>query len=247
VDALVIAARRSDGDFDSKVVLPAFEAIADAAVLSRDDVVRRIEPRGAETPASRQDALFPGPLLARLAKVAVAEDLPLLERQMRRFGDLDRPERQFIVEAALHISDEAANSYLVSWFNRYKSERMHIGVGLAMRPSLPRDQLERLVARADARTQLAVKGILRAPDMQAMLLGFLRDGTVVDKLAASELAGLTGQSQGRAELRALLAFRDARYYPNDAVVRHVAMASLIRLALARSNPAPQPAPAAAAP
>jgi hypothetical protein len=50
----------------------------------------------------------------------------------------------------------------------------------------------------------------------------------------------------RPALRWLLGYRDARYYPNDVLVRHAAMTALVRIALASAKPAPAPAPAAPA-
>src|SRR4051812_374960 len=82
IEALIVAARRRGHFADEETAIPAFDAIAEAAVLSRAEVVARIKGKDRSAPTARQDVRFPGPLLARLAQVSIAEDLPLLAQVM---------------------------------------------------------------------------------------------------------------------------------------------------------------------
>ncbi len=182
--------------------------------------------------------LFPGPLLARLAKVAIAEDLPLLAQVMDRVAATKGPEADVVVEAVLHVPGAEADAVLTNWFNRYEGLRAHIAVGLLARSSFPRDRLERMVARGGARSRIIVKAIEHAPDTGAALIDALDNGQIIDKLAAAELAGVVGQPGPEPSLRRALGYRDDRYYPNDALVRHAAMRSLVRITLGAAKPAP---------
>jgi hypothetical protein len=234
IEAL-IAAGRQKGD-ELRLPAMAIEAMEDAQSLTRETVLARLaeRPRSAQT----QDVLFPAPLLARLAKVSVAEDLPLLKRMMQRFGEAAGVEAHTLVEAALHIPGGPAADVLGNWYVRYTGLQTHIAFGLASRDGFPRDRLMRLVARGDARTQIVVKTVLQEPDARDTLLRYLINGSPQEQLEAASLAALSGQAGLDEPLHRLLGFRDARYYPNDALIRHAAMASLVRLALIASRPAP---------
>ena len=238
VEALIVAGRRRNNFAEEQTAIPAFDAIAEAAVLSRAEVVARIRGNDRSSPTSRQDVLFPGPLAARLAKVSIAEDLPLLAQVMERVAPAKGPEADVVVEAALHVPGAEADAVLTNWFNRYEGLRTHIAVGLLARESFPRDQLERMVARGGTRTRITVKAIQHAPDTGAILIDALDNGEITDKLAAAELAGVLGQPGPEPSLRRALGFSDGRYYPNDALVRHAAMQSLVRITLGASRPAP---------
>jgi hypothetical protein len=198
--------------------------------------LKRIRTRAGTSTAEQQDVLRPGALLARLAKVAAAPDLPLIFRLMDRFGTTAGPEPHAIVEAALHVPGRGAEDGLIRWFDRYEKLQIHIAIGLIARSSFPRDELDQLIARGAARTQMIAKTIQHAPDAQATLLRYLRGDDIGDKLAAAQLAGITEQASARADLLGLLTFEDARYYPNDALIRHAAMTSLLRIGLATSRP-----------
>jgi hypothetical protein len=182
--------------------------------------------------------------------VSTAEDLPLIKRMMERFGSAGSVEAHYVVEAALHVPGEPASDILGNWFNRFEALRPHIGLGLARRQGFSRDRLQRLAARADARTQIIVKTILQAPEAQATLLAYLVNGTPEDKFHAASLAAFTPPAGLDQPLRNLLTFHDANYYPSDAALRHAAMTSVVRLALIASLPdpaTPRPAPAESAP
>ena len=73
---------------------------------------------------------------------------------------------------------------------------------------------------------------------------YLREGTLEQKVAAAEVAGVIGGSDLRPDLVPLLYFDDARYYPADGVVRYEGMAALVRIAIRGSKPS---APATSAP
>jgi hypothetical protein len=238
IEALIVASRRRNTFDEEHVAIPAFDAIAEAPVLSRVEVVARIQGRDKASPTSQKDVLFPGPLLARLAKVAIAEDLPLLARAMGRFVGTKGPEADVLVEAALHVPGDRADAILVNWFSRYEGLRAHIAVGLFARTSFPRAHLHDLVARVDARPRIIIKALEHAPDTVATLIDAMDNGNIVDKIGAAELAGMVGQAGVETSLQRLLRYGDDRYYPNDALVRHAAMQSLVRLALAAAKPAP---------
>jgi hypothetical protein len=238
IEALIVAARRRAHFAEEYTAIPAFDAIADAAVLSRAEVVARIKGRDRSAPTARQDVLFPGPLVARLARVSIAEDLPLLVQVMERVAAVKGPEADVVIEAALHVPGAQAEAVLTNWFSRYEGLRSHIAVGLLSRPSFPRERLERMVDRGDARSRLLVKAIEHAPDAGAALMDALDNGQIVDKLAAAELAGAVGQPGPEPSLRRALGYSDGRFYPNDALVRHAAMQSLVRIALGVAKPSP---------
>ena len=104
VEALIVAARTKGTDERLRDIATA--AVENADSLSRADVVARLKSRSSEASA-RNDVLFPGPLLARLAKVSTAADLPLLRQTIERFGEHDSPEAHYAVDAALNIPGEA--------------------------------------------------------------------------------------------------------------------------------------------
>lgn len=244
VDALIIAARgRAPED---RMGLWAMEAIGDAAVLSRNDILPRLDDKDF-SPAHRQDHLFPGPLLARLSQVATEDDLPLLGRMMTRFGERPGPEAGLIVDAALRLPGQAVDARLVNWYGRYPAQETHIALGLVHRASLPAAQLERLLLKGRTRTQIAVRLVRQTPDAETMLLMYLRTGKIGERADAAELAGLAFQAHAYADLRNLLSYKDALYYPNDALVRHIAMKSMLRIALVSKNPPSDPPPTRSAP
>ena len=240
VEALIVAARAKGADGRLRDVATA--AVEDADSLSRADVVARLKSRSSEASA-RNDVLFPGPLLARLAKVSTAADLPLLRQTMERFGDHDSPEAHYAVDAALNIPGQAPLAYLGNWFIRYPRLQTHIGLALATRDEYPRASLDRLIAHGNARTRIVVKLTRQDPDAGPTLLAYLQRGDIDERFQASSVAWLAGQVGAEATLRALLTYRDARFYPHDALVRYAAMMSLVRIALINSRPAQVPAAA----
>jgi hypothetical protein len=246
IETLIVAGRQK-GD-ETWLAEIAIEVVEEVSGLSRATVLARLNRTGAA--AQQQDVLFPAPLLARLAKVSLVDDLPLLKSMMTRFGDHSTVEAHYLVEAALHVPGDQAADVLGNWYVRYPPLRPRIGVGLARRDGFPRDRLERLVARGDARTQISVKVVQGAGDTRDTLLRYLVNGSAEEKFAAASLAAFIGPAALDEPLRNLLTFQDARYYPNDALLRHAAMASLVRLALIASRPAPAtppPAPVGSAP
>jgi hypothetical protein len=245
IEALIVAGRQKE---DERLFEAVMSAIEDAPGLSRATVVARLSP---QSQASQyQDVLYPAPLLARLAQVSTAEDLTLIKRMMERFGRSGSAEAHYIIEAALHVQGELAADILGNWYISYVGLRPHIALGLARRQGFPRNRLDRLVARGDARTQIIVKTVLHSPDAQSTLLGYLVNGSPEQKFHAASLAAFGAPAGLDQPLRNLLTFHDARYYPSDAFLRHASMASLVRLALIASLPAPAtppPAPAESAP
>ena len=243
VEALITAARHPTEHDDELALEVAYEAIGNAEALSRADVVARLEGRDKKAPTAQQDRLYPGPLLARLSEVALVEDLPLLGRMMGRYGDTDGPAfetlKMAILAGTLRVPGEQADARLVNWFNAHESLRVPIALALLQRPSVSRAQFDRLVSKfPDARLRLVTKALTQAPDTRATLLTYLRvDGRIQDMYAAAELAGLVGDPAARAYLQVLLQYQDGKYYPSDALVRHAAMTSLLRLALAATKPA----------
>jgi hypothetical protein len=245
VEALITAARRKDGLGEDKLIVPAFEAVAEAEALTREEVVRRIRNTGTSN-AERQDALLPGPLLARLAKVSIADDLPLLSHLMERFGDAKGPEAEFIVDGVLNVPGQQADARLVNWFRRYESQQPHLIIGMLGRSTIQRATLERLVLGVGARPRMLFKIFTKAPDSLATVRAYLAQGRIEQRLAAAELGGLLGDPGLRGDLRGLLRFHDARYYPSDGLIRHAAMSALVRIALRSTRPAAPAAPAAEA-
>ena len=239
VEALIVAARRRNSYEEKLVTDPAYAAIADAVVLSRVAVIARVSPP--PRPQSPQaDQMKPGPLLARLSRVAEAEDLPLLGKLMARFGTIEGPEAEAIALAALHVSGAAANARLLAWVEQYPSVRSLVVIGLAGRTDVAPANVDPVVQRTgDARAVLLLQTLRHAPWLKTSLLSYLRSERPQDKLAAAELAGMIGTPDARADLWQVAQYHDARYYPNDAVIRHAAVKSLVRMALtAHAKPAP---------
>jgi hypothetical protein len=234
IDALVQAAHfKPEGN--SKLQVLASQAVQETSTLSRTDVLARLESR-ASTQAAREDAQHPCALLARLARVSLAEDVPLLTRLMNHFGESEAAEPNFIVEAALNVRTAEADAALIRWYKQHVRVRTQIAMGLVGRDSVPRDQLRRLVV-GDARAQIAVKAMLHDPDTQQTLLAYLQSQDIDRRFQAAEMAGLIGDPGPEPYLQPLLRFSDARYYPNDALIRHAAMTAIVRLSLARTKPA----------
>jgi hypothetical protein len=155
---------------------------------------------------------------------------------MERVAAVKGPEADVLVDAALHVPGPEAETVLTNWFNRHEGLRVHIAVGLLARTSFARDRLEQMVARGGARPRIVVKAIEHAPDAGATLIDALDNGGISDKLAAAELAGTVGQPGAEPSLRRALGYSDGRYYPNDALVRHAAMQSLVRITLTATKP-----------
>ena len=228
----------------------AIEAIEEASGLSRATVVARLNRTGSA--AQHQDVLFPAPLLARLAKVSIADDLPLLRKMMARFGEHGAIEAHYVVEATCTFRASRRPTSSATGSNRYPPLRSHIGVGLARRDGFPRDRSgSARLARGDARTQIMVKMVQGAADARTCCHG--TSSTAAPRTSSPPRRWLLsiGPPALDEPLRNLLTFHDARYYPNDALLRHAAMASLVRaLALIASRPVPatpRPAPAESAP
>jgi hypothetical protein len=241
IEALIAAARfKIEDEEDLQIV--ASEAVQESSSLSRADVLARLDPRGQS--ARSDDLLHPCALLARLARVALIDDLPLLKRMMERFGAGSGPEPFFVVEAALSLHGAAVDSALMIWFDRYKNLQTQIGVGLAARDSVPRATLDRLLGHGGARAQIAVKAVLHTQDVAVTVTRFLQSPEIEDRYQAAELAALTGAPALKDWLRLQVDYFDAQYYPNDALLRHAAMASIVRLALFATNRASAPAPVA---
>lgn len=243
IEALLVTARQrgEEGEFAAPV---AVDAVRESEILAHDDVVARISPDGAAE--FKRDRTFPGPLLARLSVVSVEDDLPLLRRMMDRFGVRRGPEADFIIAAAARLTRPAVDAVLVNWFNQHERLRPQLAGVLATRKSVSPVLLERLLAKSDARTRIVAQLAADAPEAASTVLRYLQNAEIDDLWAAAELAGATAQVSARQRLHGLLNYTDARFYPNDVLVRHAAMAALVRIALvmtkAPGSPVGAPAP-----
>jgi hypothetical protein len=180
------------------------------------------------------------PLLARLARVATAADLPLVAGLMPRFAGSDGPEAASLVEAAGAVPSPEAEAKLVAWFDAYPALRARITLRLLGRSPSSQQALDHIVAAGDRRTRLLVQLARRAPDAPKALALALRTSDPNERLFAAQLAGMVGDSSASAALWPLVKFANDRYYPQDALMRHEAMAALIRIALATHRPPPRP-------
>jgi hypothetical protein len=108
--------------------------------------------------------------------------------------------------------------------------------------------MDRLMLRGGARTQVIIRSLRHDPDVDQTLARYLDAGEIEDRFQAADLAGVLGTRAIVDHLRPLLDFHDARYYPSDALIRHAAMASLVRQALAMTKaPSQAPPPSSSAP
>ena len=108
-----------------------------------------------------------------------------------------------------------ASDILGNWFTASPIWRPRSALASARRQGFPRDRLQRLAARGDARS-IIVKTILQAPRRKANAARYLVNGTprtILGPLHWRVLAAGAGLDQ---PLRNLLTFEDARYYPGDA-------------------------------
>ena len=238
IEALIAAARFRRED-NERFQIDAAEAVQETSTLSRADVLARIAGQNSQS----ADVLHPCALLARLARLAIADDLPLLKRMMARFGESEGAEPFFVVDATLAIHDPQSDALLMGWFPRYPKLQSQIAAGLASRDSVPRDALDRLVARGSVRAQL-VSMAVRHEDLRARIIAALQSESPEDRFNAAEIAGLSAQEGVTDYLYPLVAYTDARYYPNDALLRHGAMEAILRITLASMKPPPRAAAAA---
>jgi hypothetical protein len=208
----------------------ALEAVARDAGLSRGEVLGRL---ASPSPDYR-------PLLARLARVATAADLALLARLMPRFAASDGPEAASLVEAASAVPGPEANEQLVAWFDAHPSLHATITLHLLQRRPSSERALDHVLTAGDGRVRLVVRVARRAPDALGALELAMQAPDPDERLYAARLAGTVGDPHASAALWQLVNFRDDRFYPADALVRHEAMAALLRIALATHRPPPHP-------
>jgi hypothetical protein len=207
----------------------ALEAISRDTGLGRDEVLARL---GGASPDH-------GPLLARLAHVATAADLPLLRRLMPRFARGDGPEATSLVDAAGAVPGPEADAQLLAWFDAYEPLRARVTLRLLDRRPASLPALREIVGRGDGRMRLLVQVALGGPDALGALDQSLRAPDPNVRLFAARLAGMVREPRTGDGLWQLVNFRDDRYYPQDALMRHQAMVSLLRIALAAHRPPPQ--------
>ena len=208
----------------------ALEAIARDAGLARAEVLARL---GDASPDYR-------PLLARLAHVATAADLPVLTGLMPRFAVTKGPEATFLVEAVGSVPGAEAEARLLAWFDQYPPLRSWIALRLLARQPSSRGALDHIVAGADGRVKLLIELARGRPEAMPLLDLTLRAPDPNERLFAARLAGAVGDPRSTEALWPLLNFSDDCYYPADALLRHEAMAALLRIALTTHRPPPQP-------
>jgi len=248
IEALIVAARFADGD-DHRLQQTASDVVADASSLTRAAVVARLTDDDRAIKKT-DDVLYPCALLARLAKVSTADDLPLLKQMMNRFGEKDGLEALFITQAVLNMKGPAANSTLLRWFNAHKQLQTMIAVGLLSGADTPRSQIDGMLATGELPTAIVIKAFRHQTDVEATLIQALDSDRFGDRVNAAELAGTMEIGPKVVErLGALLTRQDARYYPADALLRNVAMTALIQHELIRTRAlkAANGGPAATAP
>lgn len=210
----------------------ALEAIGRDSGFPRSEVVGRL---AGAAPDYR-------PLLARLAHVATAADLPLAAKLMPRFapGAVPSPEATSLVEAVGAVPGPAAESLLVTWFDAYPALHPAITLRLLQRRPSSERALDHVAAAGDGRARLLVALVRRPSDALGALDLALRASDPNERLFAARLAGTVGDPRSSGELWRLVNFSDDRYYPEDALMRHEAMAALLRIALATHRPRPRP-------
>jgi len=181
------------------------------------------------------------PLLARLSHVATAEDLPVLASLMPRFATRPGSEATALIDAAARVPHPDAEALLMRWFDAHELLQKHIAFVLMARPHLERETALRLDAASDRDIHLLVRVMARAPDALALMKKTLRTGAPPQRLFAAFLAGVVRDPRLKPELWALVNFRDDRFYPSDARLRHGAMSALLWIALAEMAAARTPA------
>jgi hypothetical protein len=209
----------------------ALEAIASDTGLGRNEVIGRL---GEASPD------FP-PLLARLAVVATEADLPLLRGLMPRFARVDGPQSASLVEAAARVPGPAAEALLLAWFDAHPPLRAQITLRMLERRPSSMEALGKIAGGRDSRAGLMVRLALGTPDALGALDRALRASDPNDRLFAARLAGIVRAPGSMDGLWQLVNVHDDRYYPEDALIRHQAMASLLWIALAAHRPPPRPA------
>ena len=225
-DALLVAAR----DRDPGMGFITAEAIARDSSLSRARVIALLE----TPPVAFR------PLLARLARVVTSADLPLLASLMPRFARDSAPEAEILVEAAATLPGPEAEAQLLNWFDAYKPLRLLIAFRILGKSELRPEVLQHVSQKGDVSTRLLVKLAIHAPDAISSLNEQLRAGQPGDRLLAARLAGAVRDPRTRDGLWKLAMYRDARYYPRDAILRHAAMVSLLRIAFTTLRPPQRP-------
>lgn len=199
----------------------ASKALANDAGFSRELVLAAL---ARPSPAYR-------PLLARLARVATVADLALLRQHMTRLAGKPGPEIDALIEAAGRLPGAEAEAQLLSWFDAHSELRRHIAFRLMARPQLEPSTDVKLAAAKDGDVHLLVRVIKRPQESLELLKKALGTGELWERLFAAHLAGLVRERGVKQELWSLVNYRNDRYYPDDATVRHVAMSSLLWIAL----------------
>lgn len=171
------------------------------------------------------------PLFERLARVATVEDLPVLRQHMPRFAARPGAETDALTEAVARLSGGDAEALLLTWFDAHPLLRRSIAFRLIARSELEPSTEAHLAAAKDRDVRLLVRVIRRLPDGLSLLQHELRSAETPDRQFAAFLAGLVREPRVEQELWSLVNFRDDRFYPDDARIRHAAMSSLLWIAL----------------
>jgi hypothetical protein len=233
-DASRAALQAMAGEGNKRLLEGSAQALTHDKSWSREKVVAELDGR-------------PGPylpLLARLTQVVTVEDVPRLVRVMREVVPRQGPEVGLLLKATAHVPGPAMEDALVGWFDSYPHLRRAVAFHLLGRPTLKPTTFTHLEAAREPDVQLLVKLMTHAPDAVSELDRQLREAPPSLRLFAVFLAGIVRDPRNKEALTRLVNFRDNRFYPTDAVMRHAAMNALVAMALTAfaKKQAAQPAP-----
>lgn len=199
----------------------ATRAIAGDKTLSRDEVLSRL---AGPSPAYVA-------LLARLAHVSTAQDLPLLAKLMNDHRGKADPVAVALIGVAAAIPGPEAEALLLTWFEAAVPLRRRIAARLMARPAIQATTVESLNKSSERDVRLLIRLITAAPDALDLLQEQLRDPDPDQRLFGIVVAGFAPDARIKDQLWRLVNFRDDHFYPSDALVRHAAMSSLLWIAI----------------
>ncbi len=172
-------------------------------------------------------------LMRRLSRVVEPADIGFLRAEFGELRGRSARERDAFIATLRKIPGEKATSLLFKCFEEYPEMRVGAAMTLVERGETPFNRLSSLAATDGGVGSLILKVHVKAEDAIPLARKLLSRGTIEQRIQAAQLVSAFQQRQLIPDLWQLAGYRHSGYYPADAIVRHTALISILRLELLR--------------
>ncbi|MCP4605824.1 MAG: hypothetical protein GY847_35780 [Proteobacteria bacterium] len=211
----------ASGDKNEQISSWAGEAIAGLKQLDHEQVLTML----------RENKTNRWALIYRLSHVVEPADIGFLKTELREKRIRSEREQNAFIKTLQKIPGNKATLLLFESFTKNPEMRIGVAMSLVERGDTPFNRLLNLAAKDKGIGSLIIKMHVKADDAIPFARTLLKGGTLDQRIQTAQLVSVFERRQLLPDLWQLASYNHSGYYPADAIVRHAALRSILRLKL----------------